>query len=102
MTQYPKATIYVMKIFPLASNSSGVGPYDYNEYNHIAEYSVDRYNGELESFCKKYTNLVWCDTTAEFLDGNKDMKRSKTVDGLHLSSSACVEWMNIIKKTIKE
>jgi lysophospholipase L1-like esterase len=102
MGRYPAATIYVQKIFPLANNSSGVGQYDYDDYNHKAEYSIDRYNNELEQFCKKYTNLVWCDTTAEFLDGNGDLKRSKTVDGLHLSTEACKEWMNAIKKIIKE
>ena len=102
MEAYPKAEIYVQRIFPLGDNYSGTGVFQYELYNRSGSPNIKEFNQEMKSFCQEYKQLHWIDTTKGLIDKNGNLERSMTEDGLHLNDAGYQLWWKNIWEKIKK
>ncbi len=59
--KYPGKPIYVQKVFPLGKNYTIHNREKYQE-------KIDKFNNEIEEYCKTQENAFWIDTTSGYVD----------------------------------
>ena len=75
--KYPKKTIYIEKVFPVGKNFTSADPDDFNN-------AIKAHNKEIESYCRKYSNVIFIDATKNLITEDGYLKYTK--DGLHIRS----------------
>ena len=75
--KYPKKTIYIEKVFPVGKNFTSADPDDFNNANKA-------HNKEIESYSRKYSNVIFIDATKNLITEDGYLKYTK--DGLHIRS----------------
>lgn len=95
MMYFPKKPIYVQRVFPVPKTYSWT-KHTYKQINTGGQYNVKTYNTSMKTFCDKYWQLIWTDTTKGFITSYGNMKQDKSDDGLHISEAAYPDfWANI-------
>lgn len=93
IVKYPDKDIYVQKVFPVGANFTESDPSNHNKL-------IEKYNKELESFCKRKENLIMIDSTNGFVD--KDGYLTNTTDGLHIDETENERFYENILNAIKQ
>lgn len=75
--KYKNKTIYVEKVFPVGKKFSSSNPKTFNK-------AIQNHNEEIKTYCNKYDNVVFIDTTKGFVTKSGYLKYTK--DGLHIST----------------
>ena len=89
--KYEDKTIYVEKVFPVGKNFTNA---DCDTFNQ----AIKSHNEEIESYCKKYSNVVFIDTTKGLVTRKGYLKY--TEDGLHIKPSKQESFFKNIKNAI--
>ena len=75
--KYKGKTIYVEKVFPVGKEFTSANPVTFNE-------AIKHNNEETETYCDKYDNVIFIDTTKNLVTEDGYLKY--TNDGLHITS----------------
>lgn len=87
----PKTRIYVQSVLPL---NESVLQYDYLKGH---KERILQLNTEIGRLAREH-NLVYVDLHEVFADGNGDLKRQYTSDGIHVNPAAYIDWVAFLKK----
>lgn len=90
--KYSDKTIYVEKVFPVGENFTNADPDTFNA-------AIKSHNEEIENYCKRYSNVVFIDTTKDLITESGYLKYTK--DGLHIISDKQEIFYNNIEESIK-
>jgi lysophospholipase L1-like esterase len=90
-THTPKTKIYIQSVLPLYE------PYTKEAYLKNKKDSILNLNMGIKQVAVKF-NLTYIDLHEIFADGNGDLKKEYTADGIHLKPAAYVIWVDHLKK----
>ena len=85
--KYKNKTIYVEKVFPVGKNFSNADPDTFNK-------AIESHNKEIKTYCEKYDNVIFIDTTKDLITEDGYLKYTK--DGLHIISDKQEDFYNNI------
>lgn len=86
----PKTKIYLQSVFPVHEKMTG------KEYKKITNALVVALNKKLKTMAPKY-GAVYVDVFSQLIDGEGNLKKEYTHDGIHLWPDAYVHWVDYLK-----
>lgn len=89
--KYKNKNIYVERVFPVGKNFSNANPDTFNK-------AIKLHNKEIKTYCKKYDNVFFIDTSKDFITKDGYLKHTK--DGLHIISDKQENFYNNIVNAI--
>jgi lysophospholipase L1-like esterase len=90
-TYTPKTKIYIQSVLPLYE------PLTKEAYLKNKKDSILQLNVGIKQVAEKF-NLPYINLHEIFADGNGDLKKELTADGIHLRPAAYVMWVEFLKK----
>ena len=94
----PYAKIYVQSIYPINETIQ-------KEADNLKDYKTNKriseVNKKLKEICKE-EKVTYIDTYSALLDENKELKRTYTEDGLHLTTLGYIKVTNVLMPYIKD
>lgn len=85
--QSPGTRIYLQSVLPVIDGM----------VNRFENKNIDPMNAELEKLARE-KGVTWIDLAPFFKDGNGQLKKAYTADGLHLTGEAYYQWYSVIRK----
>lgn len=87
----PGTKVFIQSVLPL---NISILPASYYK---LSNEKVNALNEQLKALCKQY-KLTYVNLHEVFADGNDELKKELSIDGLHLKPAAYVLWVDYLKK----